>query len=116
MKPSKLLKMAGAAAFVILLPVFALWAGPASAEHGDDARGRDFAVQACARCHVVADGVGSGTDGAPPFRSLPNDLKRTEPQLRAFLSRPHGQMPDLTLSRQEIADLVAYIMSLRTRR
>lgn len=111
MRRSTTLAMAGAFALAIVAP-----AGVASAEPGDETRGRNFAVKTCARCHVVADGVGSGTDGAPPFASLPNDLKRTEPQLRAFLSRPHEPMPDLTLSRQEIADLVTYIMSLRTSR
>jgi hypothetical protein len=37
----------------------------------------------------------------------------TAEQLRAFLSHPHGAMPDLALSRTEIDDLTAYIQSLR---
>ena len=32
--------------------------------------------------------------------------------LRAFLTEPHRPMPDLSLSRQEILDLTAYIQSL----
>ena len=34
-------------------------------------------------------------------------------QLRTFLAKPHGAMPDLALSRAEIDDLIAYIESLR---
>jgi mono/diheme cytochrome c family protein len=33
-------------------------------------------------------------------------------ELRAFLSHPHGAMPDLALSRSEIDDLIAYIEGL----
>jgi hypothetical protein len=34
-------------------------------------------------------------------------------QLRAFLSHPHGAMPDLALTRAEIDDLIGYIETLR---
>jgi len=35
--------------------------------------------------------------------------------LSVFLQTPHHRMPDYALSRNEIADLVAYILSLRGR-
>ena len=34
-------------------------------------------------------------------------------QLRAFLSHPHGAMPNLALTRAEIDDLISYIETLR---
>ena len=34
-------------------------------------------------------------------------------ELRAWLTHPHGQMPDLALTRAEIDDLIAYIEALR---
>jgi len=37
----------------------------------------------------------------------------TADQLRAFLSHPHGSMPDLSLTRAEIDDLIGYIVTLR---
>jgi cytochrome c len=37
----------------------------------------------------------------------------TADQLRAFLSHPHGAMPDLALTRAEIDDLIGYIATLR---
>jgi hypothetical protein len=33
--------------------------------------------------------------------------------LRAFLTKPHGATPDLSLSRSEMDDLIAYIERLR---
>jgi hypothetical protein len=37
----------------------------------------------------------------------------TADQLRAFLSHPHGAMPDLALTRSEIDDLIGYSGTLR---
>jgi mono/diheme cytochrome c family protein len=85
-----------------------------TAQAGDVANGFKRAKQVCSECHVVAAGVGGGgTDGAPPFETIPNQLKRSEAQIKAFLSRPHGRMPDFVMTRREIDDLTAYIMSLR---
>jgi cytochrome c len=49
--------------------------------------------------------------GPPSFRTIAG--ARTADQLRTFLSHPHGAMPDLSLTRAEIDDLVGYIESLR---
>lgn len=89
-------------------------AAAGSALAADPDAGRAFATQACARCHVVASGVGSGTDGAPAFMSVANAKDQSEAKLTAFLTRPHGRMPDFVLTRREIENVVAYIMTLRT--
>ena len=41
--------------------------------------------------------------------ALPEDPE----ELRAFLSHPHGAMPDLGLTRAEINDLIDYIETLK---
>ena len=85
-----------------------------TSQAGDIAAGFKHAKEVCAKCHVVAKGIGGGgTDGAPPFATIPNQLKRSEAQIKTFLARPHGRMPDFVMTRQEIDDLAAYIMSLR---
>jgi cytochrome c len=53
---------------------------------------------------------GNVQQGPPSFRTIAG--ARTD-QLRAFPSHPHGAMPDLSLTRTEIDDLVGYIESLR---
>ena len=39
----------------------------------------------------------------------------TADRLRAFLSHPHGAMPNLALTRAEIDDLISYIETLALR-
>ena len=54
----------------------------------------------------------AATDAAPfseIARRFPDDLA----PLAALLSDEHPPMPDMSLTRQEIRDLVAYIGSLR---
>jgi mono/diheme cytochrome c family protein len=50
--------------------------------------------------------------GPPSFDAIARG-SLTNDQLRVFLSHPHGGMPDLALSRSEIADLLSYISTLR---
>jgi cytochrome c len=49
--------------------------------------------------------------GPPSFRIAAGHLNPD--QLRAWLTHPHGAMPDLSLTRAEIDDLIAYIETLR---
>jgi len=101
-------------AFMVVAPFTVAALAAAASQAGDVAAGYKHARQVCARCHVVASGVGGGgTDGAPPFATIPNELKRSEAQIKTFLSRPHGRMPDFVMTRREIDDLASYIMSLR---
>jgi mono/diheme cytochrome c family protein len=90
-----------------------LW-GPALADDMQVSAGHDLAVQWCSSCHVVAaDQARPGTDGVPSFVAIADDPATTEAGLRAFLGTPHSSMPDISLSRQETSDLIAYLMSLK---
>jgi hypothetical protein len=46
-------------------------------------------------------------DGATPFRRIADRTATTAPSLRAFLASPHGQMPDLNLTRAEMDDRIS---------
>jgi cytochrome c len=99
--------------FAAALPLLLAALAPSVAHAADTATGARLARQWCANCHVI-DGTGAaGTvaQGPPSFRTIAGRVNAGA--LRAFLSHPHGQMPDLTLSRAEIDDLIAYIESLR---
>jgi mono/diheme cytochrome c family protein len=96
--------------FGAALAAMCLASAPAGA---DAANGERLARQWCANCHVI-DGSGPSArlpQGPPSFRVAAGHLNPGE--LRAFLSHPHGAMPDLALSRAEIDDLIAYIEALR---
>ena len=76
------------------------------------AKGSQLAQQWCASCHVTSSSrAGNVQEGPPSFPTIART--RTADQLRAFLSHPHGAMPDLSLTRAEIDDLVGYIETLR---
>ncbi len=78
----------------------------------DAAKGSQLAQQWCANCHVIGGSpTGNVQQGPPSFPTIAH--ARTADQLRAFLSHPHGAMPDLSLTRVEIDDLVGYIETLR---
>lgn len=85
---------------------------------GDPKRGREFALDNCRPCHVVARDQGSPVRfaDAPDFAAIAN-LKQTTPVgLNVWLTNPHPTMPTLVLSQAEAANVIAYIMSLRGRR
>lgn len=78
----------------------------------DLARGRAIANRWCSECHVTAPGQLRGSDNVPTFSEMKKSGKLDAARLSTFLSAPqHSRMPDLSLTRAEIADLTAYIMS-----
>jgi mono/diheme cytochrome c family protein len=94
------------------LSVFAALAGPAVAQ--DVGTGEHIARTWCAGCHQVGkDDASPRNDAVPSFVSVAGMSSTTAAGLQAFLSTPHSKMPDYSLSRAEIKDVSAYILSLR---
>jgi mono/diheme cytochrome c family protein len=91
------------------LALMALAPVPAFAA-ADVAQGEAIARQWCAACHIVAANQKQASADVAPFADVAR--RKTDAQLSDFLTDPHPKMPDMSLSRQEIADLVAYIRSL----
>jgi mono/diheme cytochrome c family protein len=92
-----------------------LWfaaAGMAPAR-ADAAGGRELAQRWCTGCHLVGSRQSGPIQQGPPSFRMIADSGVTAAQLRAFLSHPHGAMPDLALTRAEIDTLIAYILSQR---
>jgi cytochrome c len=77
-------------------------------------QGHEIAKTWCAGCHVVEPGGTAGSDAAPPLPVVAQNPSLSPDRLRAWLADPHPPMPNLSLSRDEIEALVAYIGSLRT--
>ncbi len=77
---------------------------------GDAARGNEITAKWCVSCHLL-DGQ-SGSDGAPPLRSVAARGAQTTGFFRNFLMSPHKPMPPLQLTNQEIEDVVAYLGDL----
>jgi mono/diheme cytochrome c family protein len=92
------------------LACLVLIAFPLGAFAADAARGEVIAKRWCAACHLVSPDQTRANSDAPSFASVAH--KKKSSQLTAFLTDPHPKMPDMNLSRAEIADIVAYIKSL----
>jgi mono/diheme cytochrome c family protein len=81
---------------------------------GDAKAGRSIAQRWCDNCHVVdATQQRATSTGAPTFAAIAQMKSTTPMALRVFLQTPHGRMPDLHLTRSEIDDVSAYILSLK---
>ena len=92
-----------------------LSAGAAAAQAQDVAAGHAFARRVCRPCHVVDPGQPKPrllTIG-PSFVDVANTSGMTKTALYVWLQSPHPTMPNLILSAQEAADVIAYIRSLR---
>jgi cytochrome c len=101
-KPSYPLLVLSVAACVIAVPAYA-----------DATKGAQIARQWCANCHLIGGNpAGPVPQGPPSFQTVAHS-GMTPDQLRAFLSHPHGAMPNLSLTRTEIDDLISYIETLR---
>jgi len=88
----------------------------AAQDVGDVAAGRDLCETWCSSCHVVSRAPQRGTsNGTPTFTAIARMRSTTPLSLGVFLQTPHSGMPDLHLSRDEIDNITAYILSLRRR-
>ncbi|HZS81404.1 MAG TPA: hypothetical protein VFA50_00930 [Stellaceae bacterium] len=104
MRPSLLFAVA-AVLFLFASPSFAA---------GDATMGRILAEHWCISCHAQTRSE-TAQDSVPSLRSVAQRPGRTADMLRSWLTVPHGQMPNLSLTRGEIDDLVAYLITLQSR-
>ncbi len=75
--------------------------------------GKAVAATWCVNCHVVTASQTTGSDQAPTWTSIADQPSTTSDSLHAFLSKPHGNMPDFKLGGTDIDNVVAYILSLK---
>lgn len=84
-------------------------AAPACA--ADSSSGEKLARRWCAACHVVAADQREGNTQAAPFSAVAKLPGFDAGKLALFSLAPHPSMPDMSLTRDEAADLAAYINS-----
>jgi len=102
---------------VVFAGVLAAATCNAKAQEGNVAAGHAFAREACKACHVVEPTrLPRRFEIGPAFRDIANTPGMTTTALTAFLTTSHPKMPNLILTPKEIADVTAYILSLRRHR
>ena len=88
----------------------------AAQETGDAAAGRKLAGLWCSSCHIVAPSAqAAGSNGVPTFAAIARRPSTTQTSLLSFLLKPHPVVQNMHASREELGDLIAYILSLRGR-
>ena len=98
--------------FAALLIVLA--AAPAAAQQaeGDPAAGRELATRLCTACHIVGT-ERTGSDMAPPFAAIAKDPDVTLSELHGWGGAGHPMLPNLVLTPKQVADINAYLDTLR---
>ena len=76
--------------------------------------GLRVASVSCTVCHKIdTANTGSVQADVPTFQEIANRQGMTATRVAGAIVVPHPPMPMIVLSRRDIADLAAYIMSLR---
>jgi mono/diheme cytochrome c family protein len=79
----------------------------------DAGHGAELAKRWCATCHLVESGQKQASADVASFGAIAAKSDFTPEKVAFFLLDPHPKMPNFPLSRNEAADLAAYIGSLR---
>jgi mono/diheme cytochrome c family protein len=98
-------------AMVSVIAYFADDGRPALA--ADALNGKRLAERWCAACHVIDITQREANADAPPFDDIAKRPNFSESGLVTFLLDPHAKMPNMSLTRIEANDIVAYIGTLR---
>jgi len=118
--------MSGPRKFALVTALIGAVVLPASAQsipdRSDLGKGRDLALKLCSICHVVWAEQPTPPKLRDPTKSFPtiaNEPDTTSASLRAFIASTHrtvsnpSNMPNPSLTNEEMTEIVGYILSLR---
>lgn len=86
-----------------------------AASIGDAGNGHALAKRLCSNCHIV-DGEGAAATisaDVPSFAAIADLPDQSAERIAGRIVVPHPPMPQIELTRNEIRDLTAYILSLK---
>lgn len=87
-------------------------AGPVTSAP-DPEHGQQLAQRLCSNCHLVDSGQTEVNADVPSFREVANKQGQTEGAIMAKIVIPKHPMPVIPITKSELNDLAAYIMTLR---
>jgi mono/diheme cytochrome c family protein len=99
------------------LAIASLLLVPAAAaqELGNAKLGHEYASQVCVECHdVEAKGEISPNPDAPSFQSVADTRGMTARALAVWMQTSHPTMPNLVIKPDDMDNVIAYIMSLKS--
>jgi mono/diheme cytochrome c family protein len=99
---------------IVLAAAVALSMPAQAQETGQASRGLALAQRLCAECHAVEKQYArSPNANAPRFQAVASTPGMTAMALSAALNTSHHSMPNILLTADERADIIAYILSLK---
>jgi len=99
----------------LLVAVGALLDAPVFAQEiGNATRGWRLAIRTCSGCHWVRHEGKSGSLRAPTLSAIANSKGMSAMALNVALLTSHRSMPNIVLDAQERADVIAFILTLKT--
>lgn len=85
-------------------------------ELGNRSAGYDIALEVCAECHAIEPGAKfSPNPLAPPFQDVADTPGMSSLALSVWSVTPHEMMPNFIFKDKERADIIAYILSLKSK-
>jgi cytochrome c len=106
--------------FAAILAIWLLGAnlGPAMHAHSQPMQdrvesGQRFAEIWCSGCHAVELRTTRSGGIAPDFPTIANRRSTTPRSLHTYLRKQHDKMPNFVLEKEDAADVVAFIISLK---
>ena len=83
----------------------------------DPEYGKKLAADLCSNCHLVGTGDQQQANAdIPSFREIANKERQSAGSIMAHIVVPKHPMPSIPLTQGELADLAAYILTLRESR
>jgi len=77
-------------------------------------QGRALADRVCTNCHLVSDQQNNAVADVPTFQEIADKPDQTEARIMARIAIPKHPMPVIPITKEELEDVAAYIMSLRS--
>jgi mono/diheme cytochrome c family protein len=91
-------------------------AGAPATNAPDPMNGQELASRLCSNCHLVGSGQQKQANAdIPSFHEIANKQGQTAGSIMAHIMLPKHPMPTIPLTKKELSDLAAYILSLRGR-
>ena len=76
--------------------------------------GKELAARLCSNCHLVGNAEQQQANAdVPSFHEIANKEGQSAGAIMAHIMLPKHPMPTIPLTKSELADLSAYILSLR---
>ena len=99
----------------LALPLFASLTLAGVTSETDKVQGKALAEKLCTNCHLVGSAQQQQPSNAdvPSFKEIADREDQTAGAIIARIMLPKHPMPQIPLTKTELADLAAYILSLR---